>query len=80
MQRRSRLADIGSIVGILLLVIIAAAPGSARSSSAAEQSPAVPAWLQAHVGEDDGQIANVVLQRARALYLQKTGEGTVKNP
>ena len=40
----------------------------------------MPAWLRAHVGEGDGQIAPVVLQRARALYLQKVSEGTVKNP
>ena len=80
MQPGSRLADIGRIVGILLLVVIAASPRSVRSSSAAEQSPDAPAWLQAHVGEDEGQIADVVLHRARALYLQKTSEGTVKNP
>ena len=36
----------------------------------------VPAWLQAHVGEGEGQIAPIVLQRARALYLQKA----VRNP
>jgi hypothetical protein len=41
---------------------------------------AVPDWLQAHVGEGDGQIAPVVLQRARALYLKKVSEGAVKNP
>jgi len=40
----------------------------------------VPAWLRAHVGEADDQIAQVVLQRARALYLQKISEGAVKNP
>ncbi len=32
------------------------------------------------VGEGEGQIAQVVLQRARALYLQKVSEGAVKNP
>ncbi len=40
----------------------------------------VPAWLKAHIGDGDGQIAAVVLQRARALYLQKVSEGAVKNP
>src|SRR5262249_55579414 len=40
----------------------------------------VPAWLQTHVGEGEGQIAQVVLQRARALYLKKVSEGAVKNP
>ena len=49
-------------------------------SFAAEQSSDVPAWLRSHVGEGPSQIAQVVLQRARALYLQKVGEGVVKNP
>ncbi|WP_024506048.1 hypothetical protein [Bradyrhizobium sp. ARR65] len=49
-------------------------------SFAAEQSPEVPAWLRGHIGEGDGQIAQVVLQRARALYLRKVKEGVVKNP
>jgi hypothetical protein len=47
---------------------------------AAEQPSDVPAWLKAHVGEGDGQIAPVVLQRARTLYLQKVIEGAVRNP
>jgi hypothetical protein len=49
-------------------------------SLAAEQPAEIPAWLKAHVGDGDGQIAPVVLQRARAVYLQKLSEGTVKNP
>jgi hypothetical protein len=49
-------------------------------SFAAEQSSDVPAWLRAHVGDGPSQIAQVVLQRARALYLQKVSEGAVKNP
>jgi hypothetical protein len=44
-----------------------------------EAESGVPAWLKAHVGEGVGQIAQVVLQRARALYLQKVSEGVVKN-
>ena len=51
-----------------------------RESLAAEQSRDIPAWLRAHVGVGDGQIAPVVLQRARALYQRKVSEGTVKNP
>jgi hypothetical protein len=47
---------------------------------AAEQHSDVPAWLRIHIGEGPGQIAPVVLQRARALYLQKVSEGLVKNP
>jgi hypothetical protein len=46
----------------------------------APAAPGVPAWLQAHVGQGDGQIAQVVLQRARALYLQKMSAGAVNNP
>ena len=50
------------------------------ASAAVEQSSNVPAWLQKHVGEGEGQIADVVLQRARALYLKKVAAGVVKNP
>jgi len=64
------------IVGILLIVVIALA-ASARSFAAPS---AVPAWLQAHVGVGEGQIAQVVLDRARALYLKKVAQGAVKNP
>jgi hypothetical protein len=61
------------------LVMIAALPGS-LGSIAAEAPPEIPAWLKAHVGDNDGQIAPVVLQRARALYLQTPREGAVSNP
>mgnify|MGYP000023230060 FL=1 len=44
------------------------------------QSPAIPSWLQRHVGTGDGQIAPVILERARALYLQKVAQGAVANP
>jgi hypothetical protein len=46
---------------------------------AADQNSGIPAWLQAHVGEGDGQIAAPVLTKARALYLQKVREGKVHN-
>lgn len=36
----------------------------------------IPAWLAAHVGDGDGQIAPVVLERARALYRRQG----VRNP
>ena len=39
----------------------------------------IPAWLAADVGAGDGQIAPIVLARARELYLKKTADGTVKN-
>ena len=78
LQSRSLLLHIVTIVSLVIVVIIALS-GSPRSF-AAEQPSDVPAWLQAHVGEGEGQIAQVVLQRARALYLQKVSEGAVKNP
>jgi hypothetical protein len=62
--------------GILVMIIIAL---SGSRSFAAEQRSDVPAWLQAHIGDGEGQIAQVVLQRARALHLQKVSEGAVKN-
>jgi hypothetical protein len=65
-----------SFVNIVSLIALSGSP----RSLAAEQSADVPAWLRAHVGEGEGQIAPVVLQRARALYLQKVSEGAVKNP
>lgn len=48
--------------------------------SHAAQPAELPAWLASHVGEGDGQIARPVLERARALYLRKTGQGIVRNP
>ncbi|MBR1125660.1 hypothetical protein JQ628_29345 [Bradyrhizobium lablabi] len=49
-------------------------------SLAQEQAPDIPAWLRSHIGDGEGQIARVVLQRARALYLKKVTAGVVKNP
>ena len=51
-----------------------------RVALAAEPAADIPAWLAAHVGDGNGEIAPVVLQRARALYLQKVAAGAVKNP
>jgi hypothetical protein len=64
---------------VLSLTGIVALSGLPRSL-AAEQPSDIPAWLRAHVGEGEGQIAAVVLQRARALYVKKVSEGVVKNP
>nr|WP_246711915.1 murein L,D-transpeptidase catalytic domain family protein [Phyllobacterium myrsinacearum] len=47
---------------------------------AAERQMDTPLWLKVHIGENEGQIAPPVLQRARALYVRKVREGTVKNP
>jgi len=46
------------------------------SPSFAAGGPSIPAWLAPHVGEGEGQIAPVVLMRARALYQRKG----VRNP
>lgn len=40
----------------------------------------IPNWLQKHVGTGDGQIAPIVLQRARELYRDKLRQGKVRNP
>lgn len=47
---------------------------------AAEQPSDIPGWLQSHIGKGEGQIASVVLKRARALYFQKLAAGVVNNP
>jgi hypothetical protein len=67
------------LVAIVSLAIIVALSGSPRSF-AVEQSSDIPAWLRTHIGEGEDQIVQVVLQRARALYLRKVSEGAVKNP
>jgi hypothetical protein len=76
LQPRSRLLSAFYIVGLL----ITAAPLGSIGSSAAEQPSDVPAWLRTHIGDGDGQIAPVVLERARALYLRKTRDGAITNP
>jgi hypothetical protein len=63
---------------VIILGILIALPGLPRSFAAAPP-PHVPAWLRPHVGEGGSQIAPVVLQRARALYLQRVIEGAAKN-
>ena len=63
----------------LFLVGTIAVWGTA-ASLATEQPSDIPAWLRSHIGEGEGQIARVVLQRARALYLKKVAAGAVKNP
>jgi len=78
LQLRSLLPAIVNIVSLIIIIVVALS-GLPRSF-AAEQPSDVPAWLRAHVGDGEGQIAQVVLQRARALYLQKVSEGAVKNP
>ena len=63
----------------LLVSLLALAALANLQGSAAAQGAGVPAWLRPHVGDSDGQISEVVLQRAHALYLRKVSEGAVKN-
>jgi hypothetical protein len=67
-------------LNIVSLTIIFVALSPSPGSFATERPRPVPAWLSRHVGKGKAQIAPVVLQRARAHYLQKVHEGTVKNP
>jgi hypothetical protein len=67
-------------LGIVAIASLAGVIAGLPRSFAATQPARVPAWLKAHVGDGDGQISAVVLQRARALYLQKLSQGVVNNP
>ena len=67
MRLRSLLQVIVAIAG---LIMIGGALSGGSRSFAAELPWRDPNWLQPHVGEGEGQIAPVVLQRARALYLK----------
>src|SRR4029077_13222229 len=67
-------------VAVASLIMIGGPLSGWPRSFAAELPWLVPDWLQTHVGEGEGQIAPVVLQRARALYLKKVSEGAINNP
>src|SRR5262245_53815927 len=69
-----------AIVAIASFIMIGGALSSRPRSFAAARPWPYPDWLQAHVGEGEGQITLVVLQRARALYLKKVSEGAINNP
>jgi hypothetical protein len=78
LRSRAPLLHIVTIAGLVIVGLVAMS-GLPRSF-AAEQVADIPPWLKVHVGDGDGQIAQVVLQRARALYRQKLSEGAVNNP
>ena len=61
----------------LAVLLALSAPFPARAAS---EGGGIPSWLQAHVGLGEGQIAPVVLQRARELYLKNRASGEVRNP
>jgi hypothetical protein len=57
LQLRSLLPAIVNIVSLIIIIVVALS-GLPRSF-AAEQPSDVPAWLRAHVGEGEGQIAHL---------------------
>lgn len=63
-----------------LFALLLFTPVVSKSACAVVQSSQIPGWLRVHVGGGEGQIAQPVLQRARALYLRKVGEGAIRNP
>ncbi|MGN8117728.1 hypothetical protein [Labrys sp. 22185] len=63
-------------VGVACLFFGAAIAGGSSGALAA----GIPSWLMTYVGEGQGQIALPVLQRARALYIQKASQGAISNP
>ncbi len=65
---------------LTLSVMTIAIAASALPDRVEAISQDVPAWLQKHVGTGDGQIAPIVLKRARALYKEKVRRGEVRNP
>ncbi|WP_236545198.1 murein L,D-transpeptidase catalytic domain family protein [Tropicimonas marinistellae] len=65
---------------LFVVIAICASLVSTVPQKAASQTSEIPTWLQKHVGPGDGQIAPVVLQRARELYRDKVRRGGVRNP
>jgi len=49
------------------------------SSTTKQPTTRIPAWLAPHIGNQEGQITKVVLQRARTLYQTKVRAGQIKN-
>jgi hypothetical protein len=69
-----------AVANTFSLAVVVMALVESPLSRAEESSSDAPAWLKPHIGEGEGQIAQPVLRRARALYLKKLSEGAVKNP
>ncbi len=64
-----------SITVLIIALIVGSFPNRGNALS-----KEIPAWLQKHVGASEGQIAPIVLKRARALYQKKLRQGEVSNP
>ena len=69
MRAPIRPATIGFRAALGIVALIASTP------SVFAQGAPVPAWLEAHVGESNGQIARPILVRARALYVRMRDAG-----
>jgi hypothetical protein len=69
-----------SAVKVVSRLIIVISLAASSRSFAVEQPSDIPTWLRSNIGESEGQIAQVVLQRARALYFEKVRAGVVRNP
>lgn len=63
----------------MALAMMTIVPSGSDVAFAAGKGPSVPAWLADYVGEAKGQIAPIVLERARARYQEKVAEGKVRN-
>lgn len=48
-------------------------------SAAAKPQNELPGWLTAYIGDEDGKISDVVLERARALHQRKIRERKIDN-
>jgi hypothetical protein len=68
-----------NVVKLISRLIIVIALAASSRSFAVEKPSDIPVWLRPDVGEREGQIAPVVLQRARALYFKKVDAGVVRN-
>lgn len=68
-----------SRVIIAAFTTLAVGMGGTTIPAQAKQND-IPRWLQKHVGTGEGQIAPVVLERARALYQKKRRSGAIRNP
>ena len=61
---------------VLTLALAVAGPAGTESEPASAE---IPDWLSAHVGTGEGQIAPVVLERARAHYQAQVREAGIRN-
>lgn len=68
------------IMRTFMVVAMAMSFSGPAPAGATSIPPEIPGWLQAHVGTGEGQIAPVVLERARELYRQQVREAGIRNP